>query len=185
MTVRTKKSIHRKSTKFSKESPLSVVNPESAGIDIGGAEHYVAVPADRDPNPVQVFGCFTHDLKMMTIWLKKCGIKSIAMESTGTYWIPVFEALEDAGFEVFLVDARQVKNVPGRKTDVSDCQWIQQLHSMGLLRAAFVPPTKIVEMRSYVRQRTRWIESSARQIQHMQKALGKMNVQLHKVVSWT
>jgi transposase len=116
---------------------MQVINPNAAGIDVGSAEHFVAVPPDRDPEPVRSFGCFTADLQVLADWLKQCGIETVAMESTGVYWIPLYQILEARGFEVALVNARHVKNVPGRKTDVQDCQWLQQLHSYGLLRGSF------------------------------------------------
>jgi len=163
--------------------PFPLVNPNAAGIDLGSRSHYVSVPEDRDPRPVREFGCYTADLRRMAEWLKRCRIETVAMEATGVYWVPVFEVLESYGFEVLLVDARQVKNLSGRKTDVVDCQWIRHLHSHGLLRAAFRPAAEICEMRAYWRQRTSLVQSASRQILLMQKALEQMNVQLHKAVS--
>jgi len=165
------------------EGALSVLRPNAAGIDIGSEEHYVCVPSDRDPEPVRRFGCFTSDLRRMAEWLKACQIDTVAMEATGVYWVPVFELLEEYGFEVYLVDARQTKNASGRKSDVLDCQWIRQLHSYGLLTAAFRPEQQIAAMRAYWRQRQGLVEACSRQIQLMQKALEQMNVQLHKAVS--
>lgn len=165
------------------ESSISVINPNAAGIDIGGISHFVAVPKDRDQINVREFGCFTVDIQEMIRWLKKCDIETIVMESTGSYWIPVFEMLDRAGFEVLLVDAHQVKNVKGRKSDVIDCQWLQQLHAHGLLHGAFRPEDKIVELRSYLRQRSMLIEAAAMHIQHMQKALTQMNLHLSNVIS--
>jgi transposase len=162
---------------------LEILNPDAAGIDIGSREHYVCVPAGRDKEMVKKFAAFTRDLKEMVNWLKKCGIKTIAMESTGVYWIPVFQILETNGFEVKLVNARHVKNVPGRKTDVQDCQWIQRLHSYGLLNGSFRPNDQICVLRSYARQRDRLIKSSKTHVNRMQKALNEMNVQLHHVIS--
>jgi transposase len=159
------------------------VNPNAAGIDIGSEEHYVAVPKERDPVPVRRFSCLTPDLHKMARWLKECRIETVAMESTGVYWIPVAQVLEQHDIEVKLVDAYHVKSVPGRKTDVQDCQWLQELHSYGLLRAAFRPQQEIQVLRSYWRQRAQLVQSSARQIQLMQKALEQMNIQLHKVIS--
>jgi len=159
------------------------VSPDAAGIDIGSKEHYVAVPADRCQEPVRAFGCFTPDLHKMAKWLKSCAVKTVAMESTGVYWVPVVQVLEQYGFNVKLVDARQTKNVPGRKTDVLDCQWIQRLHSYGLLQAAFIPDKEIRVLRSYWRHRDELVKSCARQIHLMQKALEQMNIQLHKVLS--
>jgi transposase len=167
----------------SKRRGLRKINPDAAGIDIGSTEHYVAVPEDRDPNPVRVFGCLTPDLHEMAKWLIACGIKSVAMESTGVYWIPVAQVLDHYGLEVLVVDAAHVKNVPSRKTDVVDCQWIQELHSFGLLRGAFRPDKEIQVLRSYWRWRQDLVEQASRQIQLMQKSLEQMNLQLHKVLS--
>lgn len=162
---------------------LSTIHPHAAGIDIGSRFHMVAVAADRDDEPVRTFQSFTHDLYRLADWLAGIGITTVAMESTGVYWIPAFEILEDRGFEVFLVNARDSKTVPGRKTDVNDAQWLQQLHFFGLLRKSFRPTQEIVVLRSYLRQRERLLEYAASHIQHMQKALDEMNVQLHHVVS--
>ncbi|MFU7502220.1 IS110 family transposase [Candidatus Tisiphia endosymbiont of Melanophora roralis] len=162
---------------------LSVINPDAAGIDIGSREHYVCVPADRDEKNVRKFAAFTSDLREMADWLKKCGVKTIAMESTGIYWIPVFQILETTGFEVILVNARHVKNVPGRKTDVADCQWLQQLHSYGLLSGSFRPKDQICELRTLTRQRDRLTKNAATHVNRMQKALNEMNIQLHHVIS--
>jgi transposase len=130
-----------------------MINPNAAGIDIGSEEHWVAVPEDCDEQPVRKFGCFTSDLYALCDWLKKCHIETVAMESTGVYWIPLFQILESRGFAVKLVNARHVKNVPGRKTDVEDCQWLQQLHTFGLLSGSFRPEDSICVLRSYCRQR--------------------------------
>jgi transposase len=159
------------------------VNPNAAGIDCGSEMHYVAVPADRDPEPVRCFKTFTGDLQQLADWLVTCRIKTVAMEATGVYWIPVYEILEARGLEVLLVNARHVKNVPGRKSDVSDCEWLQELHSVGLLRGSFRPVAEIAALRSYVRHRETLIESAATTINRMQKALVQMNVQLHVVIS--
>ena len=164
-------------------SDMKAQDRKVAGIDIGAETHYVAVPADSSDEPVRSFGCFTADLHQMAGWLRDCGVESVAMESTGVYWIPVYEVLEQYGFELSLVDARQVSNVPGRKTDVLDCQWIQQLHTFGLLRGCFRPTGDVVVLRAYWRQRLHLVESASRQILLMQKALEQMNVQLHKVLS--
>ncbi len=169
--------------KKNKEQKITTINPGAAGIDIGSREHYVCVPAIRDKQNIRKFSAFTSDLKEMATWLKKCGIKTIAMESTGIYWIPVFQVLETSGFEVKLVNARHVKNVPGRKTDILDCQWIQQLHSFGLLNGSFRPNDQICELRTCVRQRERIIKSAARHVNRMQKALNEMNIQLHHVIT--
>jgi len=131
-----------------REQELPVLHPDAAGIDVGASEWFVAVPADRDPEPVRSFPTFTQDLYERVDWLQGCGIRSVARESTSVYWIPVYQILEARGIEVFLVNAHYLKNVPGRKSDVSDCQWIQYLHSVGLLRASFHPPGAICAIRS-------------------------------------
>lgn len=169
--------------KNKESSSLQIINPDAAGIDIGASSHFVAVPEGRDKDIVKEFECFTSDIQNMIDWLKKCSIKTVVMESTGSYWIPVFEMLDRAGFEVKLVDAHHIKNVKGRKSDVIDCQWLQQLHTYGLLSAAFRPEDDIVELRNYLRQRTMLIETVARHTQHMQKAMIQMNVHLHNVIS--
>jgi len=162
---------------------LSKLNLNAAGIDIGSAEHFVAVPEDRDKQPVRKFRCFTADLHALAQWLKACRIDTVAMESTGVYWIPVFQILETYGFEVKLVNARHVKNVPGRKSDVCDCQWLQNLHTYGLLSGSFRPEDQICVLRSYWRHRDNLLRYASSHIQHMQKALTEMNIQLHKVIS--
>jgi transposase len=159
------------------------INANAAGIDVGSERHYVAIDASKSETPVRSFGCYTPDLAEMARWLVDCGVTTVAMESTGVYWIPVYQVLEQHGLEVKLVDARHVKNVPGRKTDVVDCQWLQQLMSYGLLRGCFIPPREIAELREYWRQRQSLVESVSREILHMQKSLEQMNVQLHKVLS--
>lgn len=174
-----------KSTKSSKTKPasLSQLNPKCAGIDVGAAELFVCIAKNSSEQEVRTFSTFTADIKLMIQWLKKNKIESVSMESTGVYWIPPYEFLEEAGFEVLLVNARFFKAVPGRKTDVQDCQWIQQLHSYGLLRGSFRPEMDIVELRSYVRQRSRLFESAGIQVQLMHKALTLMNIQLNHVIS--
>jgi transposase len=162
---------------------LDQINLNAAGLDIGDDEIYAAVPEGRDQVSVRVFQTFTVDLYALADWLEVCGIDTVAMESTGVYWIPIYEILEARGFEVYLVNARHIKNVPGRKTDILDCQWIQQLHTYGLLRASFRPPEEICALRSLVRHRDNLIKSSTREIQHMQKALQQMNVKLTNVIS--
>lgn len=162
---------------------LAIANPNAAGIDIGDREHWVAVPADRDSNPTRKFGTFTEDLSSISQWLKKCGVETVAMESTGIYWIQLYLFLEEQGFEVFLVNAKHVKNVTGRKDDDTDSEWIQRLHSFGLLSNSFQPKGEIRELRDYARQRKQLIQGSARQTQHMQKAMEKMNIKLHTVIS--
>ena len=160
-----------------------MINKDAAGIDIGSGEHWVAVPEDRDEEPVRSFGCFTADLHAMARWLKACGITTVAMESTGVYWIPCYQILEEHGFEVKLVNARHVKNVPGRKSDVEDCQWLQRLHTYGLLSGSFRPDDQICVLRSYWRHRANLVRYASDHIQHMQKALTQMNLHLHKVLS--
>lgn len=162
---------------------LRRLNPKAAAIDIGATMHMAAVNPDVDDMPIRAFGTFTHDLHDLAIWFKSCGVTSVAMESTGVYWIPAYEILEQHGFEVILVNARYAKNVPGRKTDVSDAAWLRQLHSYGLLRGSFRPNAQIATLRAYLRQRERLVEYAAAHIQHMQKALTEMNLQLHHVVS--
>ena len=162
---------------------LKQVNLFAAGIDIGSRSHFVAVPGELDEEPVREFAGFTSDLHQLADWLVKIGIQTVAMESTGVYWIPVYEILEARGLEVLLVDARHVKNVPGRKTDVLDCQWLQQLHTYGLLRGAFRPQDDMVALRAYLRQREGLIASASDSIRHMQKALRQMNLLLDNVVS--
>ena len=157
---------------------LPVLHPDAAGIDVGASELYVAVSADRDPQPIRSFPTFTRDLHALADWLEKCGIHSVAMESTSVYWIPVYQILEARGLEVYLVNAQHVKNVPGRKTDVSDCQWLQYLHSVGLLRASFRPPGFICAIRSLWRHRSSLIQMAAEHVLHMQKALDQMNLQI-------
>jgi transposase len=162
---------------------LEQINLHAAGLDIGSEEIYACVPADRDEHSVRVFPTFTVDLYALADWLTACQIETVAMESTGVYWIPIYEILEARGFEVYLVNARHVKNVPGRKTDILDCQWIQQLHTYGLLRASFRPPEEICALRALARHRDNLIRYRSAHIQHMQKALQLMNVKLTEVVS--
>ena len=162
---------------------LSLLNPNAAGIDVGATSHYVAVPADRAEQSVREFEAFTTDLYRLADWLAECGVETVVMESTGVYWIPLFGVLEERGFTVMLVDPRRIKNVPGRKTDVLDCQWLQQLHTYGLLSGAFRPDGEIRRLRSYLRQRTMLVEYASHHIQHMQKALTQMNVKLQHVIS--
>ena len=166
-----------------RRSKLTITHPDAAGIDVGARVHYVAVPEGRTGKPVRSFGSYTAQLEELVHWLKDCGIKTVAMESTGVYWIPLFQKLEEAGLEVLLVDARQAKHVPGRKSDVQDCQWLQQLHSYGLLRAAFRPEDSICRLRTLQRHRKNLVECAAMWIQHMQKALNQMNLHLHHVLS--
>ena len=159
------------------------INQNAAGIDLGGGEHWVCVPPDRVEKNVRKFGCFTPDLMAMADWLIECGVTTVAMEATGVYWIPVFQILEAKGLEVRLVNAHHVKTVPGRKTDVNDCQWLQQLHTYGLLSGSFRPEDEVCVLRSYIRQRDSLIKSASTHVQRMQKALIQMNLHLHKVIS--
>jgi hypothetical protein len=171
----------KKETKLPKH--LVHINKMAAGIDIGSKSHFVAVPEGSDEVCVREFKSFTTNLVELANWLERCGIETVAMESTGVYWIPLYELLESRGFEVRLVDARHVKNVSGRKTDILDCQWLQQLHTYGLLSGAFRPEELVCVLRAYLRQRSMLIQQTAMHIQHMQKALSQMNVQLHNVIS--
>jgi len=161
---------------------LPVVQEAAAGIDIGSRFHVVAVPSEMATEPVRTFPAFTGDLHRLADWLMELGIKTVAMESTGVYWVPVFEILEDWGLDVVLVNAREARNVPGRKTDVNDAQWLQRLHACGLLRGSFRPGRDIAALRTYLRLRERHLDYAAAHIQHMQKALTLMNMQLHNVV---
>lgn len=169
--------------KPSEETNLPVIHVDAAGLDIGASEIWACVPAERATPAVRSFGTFTPDLHHLAEWLKACGVTTVAMESTGVYWIPVFEILEAYGFEVYLVNARHIKNVPGRKSDVQDCQWVQRLHSCGLLSASFRPEADLRALRAYLRHRTMLLEYRAAHIQHMQKALQQMNVPLTQVLS--
>jgi transposase len=164
-----------KSKRSRPQRDISVTHPNAAAIDIGARMHVAAVRPDRDAEPVRSFGTFTGDLHRLADWFEHCGVLTVAMESTGVYWIPVFEILDQRGFEVILVNARDAKHVPGRKTDVSDAQWLQRLHEYGLLRASFQPKGQVATLRAYMRQRERLLEYSASHIQHMQKALMQMN----------
>ena len=169
---------------MSKSKPVfELTHPNAAGIDIGASSHFVAVPPDRDGQPVREFPSFTVDLERLAGWLAECGVDTVAMESTGVYWIPLFELLESRGFTVYLVNARHVKNVSGRKSDVQDCQWLQQLMSFGLLSGAFCPKGDFCSLRCVARQREMLIAYQSRHIQHMQKALTQMNIQLGQVIS--
>jgi len=162
---------------------LKVVHPNAAGLDIGSEEIWAAVAPESTSAAVRKFGTFTPDLQALADWLTTYGVDTVAMESTGVYWIPVYEVLEARGLRVYVVNARHLKNVPGRKSDIQDCQWIQGLHSVGLLRGSFRPDGEIVALRAYLRHRTGLIEYRAAHIQHMQKALQQMNLQLMQVIS--
>jgi transposase len=171
------------SKKPRRKRDISPTHPNAAAIDIGATMHVAAVGPDKDPEPVRSFGTFTGDLHKLADWFEQCGVRTVAMESTGVYWIPVFEILDQRGFEVILVNARDAKHVPGRKTDISDAQWLQRLHEYGLLRASFRLKGEVAIMRAYLRQRERLLDYAASHIQHMQKALTQMNLQLHHVVT--
>jgi len=162
---------------------LSPVHPNAAAIDIGATMHVAAVGPDCDEQPVRTFQTFTADLHRLADWFAQCGVKTVVMESTGVYWIPIYEILEQRGFKVVLVNARDAKHVPGRKTDVSDAEWLQRLHEYGLLRPSFRPQAEMAGLRAYLRQRERLLDYAAAHIQHMQKALTQMNLQLHHAVS--
>jgi len=162
---------------------LDIVHPDAAGIDVGGSEHWVAVSPDRDDEPVRCFGTFTADLHDMARWLVEKGVRSVAMQSTGVYWMPVFEILEQNGLEVFLVNARHTKNVPGRKSDVQECQWLLKLHAFGLLNHSFQPSDEIRIARALWRHRGNLVAAASSTIQRMQKALIEMNMQLSNVLS--
>ena len=162
---------------------LEVVHPDAAGIDIGGREHWVAIPPDRDAQPVRSFECFTADLHRMAEWLTARGVRSVAMQSTGVYWIPVLEVLQQHGMEVYLVNARHTKNLPGRKSDVMECQWLLKLHTFGLLNNSFQPSDQVRAVRTVWRHRAGLVAQASSAIQRMQKALIEMNVQLSNVLS--
>ena len=167
----------------SEDPGLEVVHPHAAGIDVGNGVHYVAVRPDRDPQPVRRFECFTADLHRLADWLRSCGVKTVAMQSTGVYWIPIYEILEERGIQVYLVNARHTKNLPGRKSDVQESQWLLKLHTYGLLNNSFQPPSEIRVLRTYWRQRGEHVRGAATCVQRMQKALTQMNVQLANVIS--
>src|ERR1017187_7245708 len=160
-----------------------ILETNAAGIDIGAREIFVAVPPDRDEHPVRVFSTFTEDLEKMAQWLVSCGVTTVAMESTGVYWIPPYDVLEQHGVKPCLVDARGMKNVPGRRTDWHECQWLQFLHSVGLLRAAFRPDGEVCAVRSLMRHRGDLVQMACQHIQHMHKALTQMNLQIHHAIS--
>jgi transposase len=163
--------------------PLGDVHPNAAGLDIGSREIWACVPADRDAEWVRRFGTFTPDLHHLADWLAQCGVDTVAMESTGVYWIPVFEILEARGFQVYLVNARHLKNVPGRKSDYQDCQWIQKLHRLGLLASSFRPDAEMCRLRGYLRHRAQLVQHRAPHVLHLQKALQQMNIQLSQVLT--
>lgn len=173
----------KKKQKISIEQGWEAINAHAAGIDIGAKEHFVCVPAEATPKNVRSFSTFTADLEALADWLKECGVTSVAMEATGVYWIPVFQVLERRNFAVVLVNARQTKNVAGRKSDVQDCQWIQRLHTYGLLQGSFRPEDSYCVLRTYLRYRDELVSARSTQCQHMHKALQQMNVQLAQVLS--
>jgi transposase len=177
------KRARKESTARASVSLLERIQPDAAGIDCGQNSHFVAVAPDRDPQPVRKFRTFTADLHRLADWLVQCGVKTVAMESTGVYWIPLYEILEQRGLEVLLVNARDVHNVRGRKSDVTDCEWLRELHSVGLLRASFRPAATIVPLRSFLRQRETLVAEVATRIHRMQKALSEMNLMLHTVLT--
>jgi transposase len=185
----TRKRLTRKQRKdlgrriWSGSSGLEVVHRDAAGIDIGSREHYVAVGPDRDAQPVQKFGCFTADLHRMAAWLTQCGVQTVVMQSTGVYWIPVYDVLEQHGLDVWLVNARETRNLPGRKSDVQESQWLLKLHTYGLLRKSFRPTAEIRALRTCWRERAEYVQQAGICIQRMQKALTEMNVQLATVIS--
>ena len=168
---------------------LSVVHPKAAGIDVGNEEHYVAIPPSFDPEPVRKFGCFTENLIALADWLRQKGIDTVALQSTGVYWIGLYDILSQRGIKVFVVNARDTKNMPGRKSDVQECQWLLKLHVYGLLKNSFRPDEQICVLRTLWRQRQQHVADGARCVQHMQKALTQMNVHLANVITdlsgWT
>ena len=170
--------------RLAKDDPgLEIVHRDAAGIDIGNASHFVAVPADRDAELVREFGSWTDALQRMAEWLKKCGIRTVVMQSTGVYWVAAHDVLERAGFEVWLVNARGTKNLPGRESDMQECQWLRKLHTYGLLRNSFRPPEQIRALRTVWRLRDRVVSDAGRTVQQMQKALTKMNVHLANAIN--
>ena len=189
MATESKRLLNRKQKKElgrrlrSDDPGLEVVHPNAAGIDVGNSAHYAAVRPDRDAEPVRRFACFTADLYRMADWFESRGVKTVVMQSTGVYWMPLYEILEQRGFEVYLVNARHTKNLPGRKTDVQESQWLLKLHTYGLLRNSFHPPADIRTLRTYWRQRAEHVQGCGACIQRMQKALTQMNVQLANVIS--
>ena len=166
----------RKSRGRKPKRNIQCINPNAAGIDCGSEAHYVAVGPDRCDEPVRRFRAFTTDIYQLADWLTECDIETVAIESTGVYWFPLYEILEERGFAVVLVNARHVKNVPGRKTDVQDCQWLQELHSFGLLRGSFRPGADIVALRTYMRHREKLVQNAGDHVRRMQKTLVEMNL---------
>ncbi len=184
MTIRKKRSVPKKKGGAPPPTSLPTIRPMVAGLDVGSSQHWVCGPARADGNPnVQVFDTTTSQLNELADWLTEEGVESVAMESTYVYWIPIYELLESRGIEVLLVNARQLHNVPGRKTDFSDCQWLQLLHSCGLLRGSFRPGEAITRLRALQRQVANLVAERTRCVQWMQKALDQMNVQVHRAVT--
>jgi transposase len=173
----------RKIKKICIDEAWELINAHAAGVDIGSREHWACVPARATERPVRKFGTFTADLEALAQWFKECGVTTVAMEATGVYWIPLFQILEQQGFQVILANARQTKNVSGRKTDVQDCQWIQRLHTYGLLAGSFRPADAYCVLRAYLRYRDELVSGRTTQTQHMQKALQQMNIALTQVLS--
>ena len=166
-----------------KQQDRPIIEANAAGIDVGAREMYVAIPPDRDAKPVRIFPTFTADLEELADWLVERGITTVAMESTGVYWIPLYQILEDHGIRPCLVNARHMKNVPGRRTDWYECQWLQYLHSCGLLRAAFRPEQEVCAIRGLLRHRHELVQMASQHVQHMQKALTPMNFQIQPGIS--
>ena len=162
---------------------LDIIHRDAAGIDVGNESHFVSVPPDRDPQPIREFGSWTAALEQMARWLKDCGIRTVVMQSTGVYWIALFDVMQRHGLEVSLVDARAIKNVPGRKSDVQECQWLRKLHTYGLFRPCFLPLPEIHAVRTLWRLRSQHVRDAGLCIQQMQKAMIQMNVQLHIALS--
>jgi len=175
--------VSRKKTRLQSVTEVPKIRPDTAGIDISPEVIYVAVDPQRDPKPVRAYGSFTGELYRIANWLKACNVRTIAMESTGVYWIPLFQVLEARGFEVYLVNARHYKNVPGRKTDVCDSAWLQYLHAVGLLQGSFRPVQEVCAFRTLLRHRSALVQAASEHIQLMQKSLDQMNVQIHRVLS--
>ena len=185
-TIGSRKSAPREKKPLQPSAQMPVINPHAAGIDIGATSHWVCVPEDAvalGESPVREFGASTPDLDELVEWLLKCGVKTVVMESTSVYWIPLFQKLEAAGLEVLLVNARHVRHVPGRKSDCKDCQWLQRLHSYGLLSGSFRPTDDICRLRTLMRHRDNLTKACGQQLQHMQKALNCMNIHLHHALS--
>src|SRR5437660_4422716 len=173
----------RKKTKLQSLTEAPKIRADAAGIDISPEIIYVAVHPGRDSQPIRHYGTVTAELYRIANWLKACGVRTVAMESTGVYWIPLYQVLDERGFEVYLVNARHYKNVPGRKTDVCDSAWLQYLHAVGLLQGSFRPAQEICAFRTILRHRASLVEAASKHVQHMQKALDQMNVQIHRVLS--